>query len=364
MQADRHIAIWGGWIAAPAFGVAMMAAPEYLKLEPPASALLFWGGLAIFFLTIVVVSILALHDAERKTKVVGPIITMAIGTLILGCGLGWYFWTSKQTTIVAEHLLEPKFSWIWEPLTEKQIEAIANQLKDKGAGSVTMTFNARNAGKIAASFKSVFERAKWGIQPMPQLNSIYGGVSGLAHYPNNDIGRTLKDAVETHTDLKLNFVVLRHASASETSMFIIGARPLPEPIPTDIKKDLSELGQKLKDMATAIGAFAIDRKREQSLLPPRESFDPTVQGARKWFDRNVAFSKETEALLAQKFQQAAFLLGELEMLGIEMPFFIQNSQTDPARVAKWYNFVGSYLEQGRIEEGRIKAADNDFWFRQ
>jgi hypothetical protein len=100
---DRQIAIWAGWIAGPAFGVAMMAAPEYLKLNQPYSGFLFWGGLIVFFLTIVVVVALSLHDDREKTKVIGPILTMPLGTLIFGGGIAWYFWPSGKTEIIVEH---------------------------------------------------------------------------------------------------------------------------------------------------------------------------------------------------------------------------------------------------------------------
>lgn len=63
---DRHIAILAGWIAGPAFGVAMMAAPSYLKLEPVTSGLLFWGGIAVFLLTIIVVVIFLSMKKEKE----------------------------------------------------------------------------------------------------------------------------------------------------------------------------------------------------------------------------------------------------------------------------------------------------------
>lgn len=76
-----------------------MAAPEYLKLDQPYSGFLFWGGLILFFVTIVVVVALSLHDDRAKKKVVGPILTMALGTLILGGGIAWYFWSSRVNQI-------------------------------------------------------------------------------------------------------------------------------------------------------------------------------------------------------------------------------------------------------------------------
>jgi hypothetical protein len=51
MRIDRHIAVSAGWVAGPAFGVAMMAAPEYLHLSKAKAGWLFWGGLFVFVLT-------------------------------------------------------------------------------------------------------------------------------------------------------------------------------------------------------------------------------------------------------------------------------------------------------------------------
>ena len=96
MQADRQIAIWGGWIAGPAFGVAMMAAPDYLKLSPPYAGVVFWGGIAIFFLTLIVVFVLSLHEQEKKHRVIGPILLMAVGAIIFGAGAAWYFWPIRE----------------------------------------------------------------------------------------------------------------------------------------------------------------------------------------------------------------------------------------------------------------------------
>jgi hypothetical protein len=89
MRIDRQIAIWAGWIAGPAFGVAMMAAPGYLELQPLLSGLLFWGGIAVFLITVVVVVILSIHDERRQPRVLWPIITMAVGLVIFCGGAAW-----------------------------------------------------------------------------------------------------------------------------------------------------------------------------------------------------------------------------------------------------------------------------------
>jgi hypothetical protein len=104
---DRHIAISAGWIAGPAFGVAMMAAPEYFHLGPIASGLLFWGGILIFLATIAVVAIVSAHEKNRQSVVLGPIIVMLVGALIFCGGAAWYFWPSSQPKTEAANSTAP-----------------------------------------------------------------------------------------------------------------------------------------------------------------------------------------------------------------------------------------------------------------
>jgi apolipoprotein N-acyltransferase len=95
LNIDRHIAIWAGSIAGPAFGVAMMAAPEYLHLGPLWSGLLFWGGIGVFLLTIVVVVAISLYE-EKKRKNVLSLVLMTIGALIFCGGAALYFWPTSR----------------------------------------------------------------------------------------------------------------------------------------------------------------------------------------------------------------------------------------------------------------------------
>jgi hypothetical protein len=102
LNIDRHIAIWAGWIAGPAFGVAMMAAPEYLHLGPILSAVLFWGGIIVFLLTIAVVVVLSLHEKKKRKAVLGPVILMSMSAVAFCVGAAWYFWPSKAKEEVKE----------------------------------------------------------------------------------------------------------------------------------------------------------------------------------------------------------------------------------------------------------------------
>lgn len=103
LNIDRHIAIQAGWVAGPAFSVAMMAAPTYFHLESAvASGFLFWGGIGTFLATILVVFLLSLHEEQTRKRVVGPIILMAVGALIFGGSAAWYFWPAQQSDRIFE----------------------------------------------------------------------------------------------------------------------------------------------------------------------------------------------------------------------------------------------------------------------
>jgi hypothetical protein len=96
VQIDRHIAISAGWVAGPAFGVAMMATPEYIHLSLSNARFCFWGGIGVFVTTIIVLGALSLHDLERQRKMLGPILMMAFGSISFCIGATWYFWPTQS----------------------------------------------------------------------------------------------------------------------------------------------------------------------------------------------------------------------------------------------------------------------------
>jgi len=107
MRIDRQIAVSAGWIAGPAFGVALMGASGYFQLSHATSGALFYGGLAVFFGTLLLVLILSTTEKDaRRKKTVGPFILMGLGLAVLGGGIAWYFWPSAarvpDSTAVAQ----------------------------------------------------------------------------------------------------------------------------------------------------------------------------------------------------------------------------------------------------------------------
>jgi MFS family permease len=91
MHIDRHITLWGLFGAA-AFSVAMMAAPLYLN-DLPHSMLgrLFWGGLALFVVSMAITIILAIVGRQQSGARgrAMPITLMVLGALVFFAGAIW-----------------------------------------------------------------------------------------------------------------------------------------------------------------------------------------------------------------------------------------------------------------------------------
>ncbi|MFZ3325327.1 MAG: hypothetical protein WA231_05270, partial [Methylocella sp.] len=63
-------------------------------------------------------------------KVIGPILTMALGTLILGGGIAWYFWPPSKMEVVVEELPKKELSIpnIYSSVTKARILQIFRTL--------------------------------------------------------------------------------------------------------------------------------------------------------------------------------------------------------------------------------------------
>jgi hypothetical protein len=167
LNTDRHIALSGGWVAGPAFGVAMMAAPEYFHFGPWTSAVLFWGGIGVFLGTIAVVALVSSHTEGKRRAVRGPIIAMVLGALIFCGGAAWYFWPSqmkledshdssgrgalkRRTDTLTQELLDFTFAregqinqWMQEAIAQNFLAAINND--PAGPEKFRQKLMARNA---------------------------------------------------------------------------------------------------------------------------------------------------------------------------------------------------------------------------
>ena len=319
--------------------------------------------LTIYFLWPEITALCSRPSLQGRLRRMWPQYLMVLGACLFFVGLIAFFQTGAENPGHTEPH-PTKFSWVWEPLTAGEIEKISSQLRSSGRENITLAFNARTAGKLAASFTQIFERAEWGVKSIGPASYVYtGGITGLGQYPNNTTGRSLKAAIESYSKLQVSFVGLRYVPETGASMLIIGAKPPPSPLPPELQKELSELGKKTSDLGASLILFSSDRAIDEAKLPSREFYGPGIDGVNKYHNERVAFSNRTKALLSQRFQQLDYFLGQLELMGIERPFFVQSTDS-PAVLGKWLQMMGQFLENGGVEEARMKGADNDFWSKQ
>lgn len=49
-------------------------------------------------------------------------------------------------------------------------------------------------------------------------------------------------------------------------------------------------------------------------------------------------------------------------MGIALPFFLKNAQSQPSRVGKWFGITGDLLANGKINEAIAEANNESIWF--
>ena len=221
MQIDRQIAIWGGWIAGPAFGVAMMAAPEYLHLKPVLAALIFWGGIGVFILTVIVVFALSAREQERRHKTMWPIFAMALGVIIFGVGAMAFFWPASEKKITAP---QPEDRWTWNALTDQEIDTLYGKLRGKEHYSIQVSCNRPECSELATSFDKLFKRLGW-PSVIGDAGILAIGITGITILPSDQFSEALKDAIETTTVLRPEVKFPREANTPDLTNLIIGTKP-------------------------------------------------------------------------------------------------------------------------------------------
>lgn len=142
---------------------------------------------------------------------------------------------------------------------------------------------------------------------------------------------------------------------------VILGKPLPSVIPESVKREMTDLEKRLTELSQQIVTFAQDRSRENQHIR-----NTTHGDSNKTWETQVAFTKETEALLIQRFgERLTSLLADLSALGIELPFHVRASAGhSPIGLGRFLGVMGSLIGPGRIQEARTTAKDRNLWFHQ
>jgi len=207
---------------------------------------------------------------------------------------------------------------------------------------------------LARSLDDVFGRAHWRHHLV--ISPPHEPIVGIC-VSDNPAGLVIKDNIEVVTNQSID---VRNLSGFIAGL-IIGVKPVPSPLPPELRAEAADLGERLKQLSSEVATFAVDRTREEELLPKRGSYPADDGGAEKHWEASVTFNETTKSLYNARFSRATTYLGELANMGITLPFFLQNSEGRPAKLALWFDTVGDLLVNGKINEARVLGNDNHYW---
>lgn len=257
---------------------------------------------------------------------------------------------------------EQQFSWSWAALSEKEVNILVSKLSLIGQHSINLYAVSPASRNLATSLDEAFARAGW-KQYLSAGPPIAGMVVGICVAQDGVAATAIKEYIETSTAHKVSIRNLRGANTNGTLELVIGVKPIPSPIPLELKDEIATLGQKLKSISSEILIFSADRKREEALLPNRESYSSDINDVSQWHQRGISFGNETKSLYHIKFSgHTSPYLAQLINMGIGLPFFLQNAESRPEILGKWFAVVGDLLVRGEIDEARNVGNDNHIWF--
>lgn len=193
MQLDRHIAVSGAWIAGPAFGASMMAAPAAFDFQRAVSLWVFWIGLLVFLGTLAAVLTLSILEKGRKRLSVWPLTLMTTGTLIFGTGLAWFVWPKSKTASEVNSELGKSLDYTIELKCDLYTPSDGVELKDSWYYYVYMTPRPGMDGREAISVQPIVAGSRI------RADRLFSGSTVKCRLSNNG------DKIVTSAQFRLTF---------------------------------------------------------------------------------------------------------------------------------------------------------------
>jgi hypothetical protein len=322
--------------------------------------ILLWSGVALIIASIATLALYIWSQSNGSAFLI-PAFLVNLGICAVLSGIAYSYATKP-----VEQARIPKFSWVWDALTDNQIENIARQLDGKVKQKIQLACERDTCAPIAESFKKLSDKLGWElIKGDPRMARLLSsGVTGIVLNNTDEPATAIKGTIEKNTEIAVATSSPAPEAPKDCLVFIIGAKPLPEPIPTEIERQLKEFGAEVKPLSSEIFSFVSDRQREVNRIARRENFPNSTDGAQQYGLQNLQLSRETSELFSVRFGgRLSALLGRLSIFGVDMAFMVQGSSR-PELTAKWLQTVGDLLDRGRIVEARKIGASNSFWFGQ
>src|SRR5208282_3985643 len=246
------------------------------------------------------------HLKDWRSKM-GSVAIMGIALVAYCIGAIWYYRTHVQSENGSS--AEPsRFTWTWEPLSQKEADAIYRELKQYDKQGIQITCTSSTCSELANSLSDLFaNRLGWNIINYNRqvIRSYADGVTGLV-LNNSDVGsQQIKAAIEKNTAIRVRFGLPNNTPGQRPNIdhliIVIGGKIPPHPIPPDMQKAFLELGNGLKQLSDDLATFVLDRQREQTRLPPIETNPSDLNSVRRNWDRSRDFSNETSILLQNRY---------------------------------------------------------------
>jgi hypothetical protein len=282
-----------------------------------------------------------------------PAALLNLGICIILSGIAYSYSTVPNQKQVQA------FSWIWDPLSDSEIQQLTAALNGQKAAKIGIACNRRICAKVADSLHTAFRSAGWSTENLPLHTVLQEGITGAAITPDDEVSRAIKGAIETTTSLQIALMLPRFQAINNPTNIVIGGKPLPDPLPAEIKEDMAGLGGKLKQLSIEIARFVADRQAAEDLLPKRETYPPDTAGVGNWFSSMRDFRSRTNSIFAERFGALIIqYLTRLEIIGVEPPW----GRDSPAERGKWFGLIGEFLEKGSVVEARERGPDIRFWW--
>jgi hypothetical protein len=136
-------------------------------------------------------------------------------------GLLWLFWPASERATAPT---APQDRWMWNALTDQEIDTLYQKLRGKEHYSVQISCNRPECSELAASFDKLFKRLGW-PSVIGDAGMLAIGVTGILILPSDPFSETLKDAIEATTVLRPEVKVPRETKTPSLTDIIIGTKP-------------------------------------------------------------------------------------------------------------------------------------------
>lgn len=291
------------------------------------------------------------------------LVVILIGLVVIAVPIYLRNFRNESNTKSASVSAQSVEWWEWPTLSDIEINLLCAQLNNYNPSRDIWVSGYSSSIGLRDSFHVAFARLGWNHHVLADARMIHRPTIGVSISPSSADADTLKRAIETCLNIGVQLTA-PHAPGAQT-MLIVGARPLPVPLPQSAKDEISDLGRRMVKLSGEIYEFSSDREGlHQKTYKPPEPAAGVSAGLSEWREHR-AFTNESEAIYERKYGvRAKALLVELERIAVGLPFPMSVTSSNFKPIAKWFGVIGELITQLQMNDARSRSADSNFWFHE